>query len=141
MVDMGTLIGRTAMDHTVITAAPFMDLMTTVVCIPIITEAGFRRRLLHLHRGLLSLRDSKKADDDWVEYGARTHSDSFDYGYHSRPCCLSAEKHLGTARRIHFLDRLSASALAWCSDTFDASSIACEVPLDHLAIEQIRQWL
>jgi hypothetical protein len=119
MVDMGTLIGRTAMDHTVITGARFMGLMATVVCIPIITAAGFRRRLLHLHHGLLSLRDSKKADDDWVECGARTHSDSFPYGCHSE-ALLSECEHRGTARRIHFFDRLSVPALAWCSDTFDA---------------------
>jgi hypothetical protein len=61
-----------------------------------------------------------------------------------RPCCLSAKKHLGTARRIHFFDQLSAPALAGALTRLMQSSIACEftsMPLDHLAIEQIRQWL
>jgi hypothetical protein len=35
-----------------------------------------------------------------------------------RPCCLSAN--IVVQRRIHFFDRLSVPALAWCSDTFDA---------------------
>src|SRR3954462_1979292 len=61
MEGMGTRIGRTAMDHTVITAARFMGRMAMVVFIPIITAAGFRRRRLSLRRGLLSLRDSTKA--------------------------------------------------------------------------------
>ena len=62
------IIGRIATDHTAmisgaITAARFMGLMAMGVFIPIIMVAGFHRRLLHLHRRLLSLRDSE-ADDD-----------------------------------------------------------------------------
>jgi hypothetical protein len=109
MAGMGTLIGRTTMDHTAI-----------VVFTLIIMTAGFRRRLLHLHRGLLSLRDSKKADDDWVECGARTHSDSFAHGGHSEALLSECEKTSWYSASDPFLRSTFCPSVGWCSDTFDA---------------------